>query len=257
MVIDNSTIIDELAIAPVPHFRRGGPWTFLSTRSSSSGGPDERDRSKKIGLRSPPGPLYKYGRRAILVMYRTLELKLLLDDDQRMALLRTMEEYTRAFDLSARWGYANRTSNKYVHQRETYHMLRKEGFMSWIVQSAKDTACEALKQCKLRSVPKRREHSSIRYPWRVAKVYFDSGMVSISSVDGRLHVRTIVPQYFREKYGDWTAKMSILRYDKVTRTFYLGVVVEKKAAPPQMKGDVLGIRSWVEEHRCLLQQRVL
>ncbi len=43
---------------------------------------------------------------------RTVRLKLVLTEEQKGSLLRTMEEYTRAFDHAARWGYRNKCCDK-------------------------------------------------------------------------------------------------------------------------------------------------
>jgi predicted transposase len=45
-------------------------------------------------------------------MFRTIGLKLVLEEGQKASLLRTIEAYTLAFDDTVRWGWRNRVSNK-------------------------------------------------------------------------------------------------------------------------------------------------
>gem|GEM_PF-3742958 len=88
-------------------------------------------------------------------MIRTLKLKLMLTDEQKASLLRTMEAYTRAFEIAARWGYQNRCANKFEVHRGEYCTIRQEvpGLPAALVLTAKDQACEALKVVKFKNDP--------------------------------------------------------------------------------------------------------
>ncbi|NLT37664.1 MAG: IS200/IS605 family element transposase accessory protein TnpB [Methanomassiliicoccus sp.] len=173
---------------------------------------------------------------------RTVRLKLVLTEEQKGSLLRTMEEYTRAFDHAARWGYEHHCWDKRRLQYEIYYDTRaavpKLG--AGLIQSSKDVACEALKRCKCRAVPKRRTYAAVRYPWKEAKVYFSSGTVSLYSIEGRIHAPVVLYAYL-EKYKDWKCKISNLVWNKITKLFFLNVVVENREVLAQSKGDILGI----------------
>lgn len=175
-------------------------------------------------------------------MMRTVKVKLNLDEGQKISLLRTMEAYTDAFDRAAKWGYQNKVKNKFAMNKAIYYPLRGDvpALSASLIQSAMFTACEALKGCKMKMVPRRRKHAAVRYTWNEARVWFESGKVSISSVDGRVRA-TFVQSDWSRSYLDWTIKASILTYDKEARTFYLGVIVEMKSAPETQPGEVLGI----------------
>ena len=79
----------------------------------------------------------------------------MLTDEQKASLLRTMEAYTRAFDIAARWGYQNRCANKFEVHRGVYYTIRQEvpGLPAALVLTAKDQACEALKVVKFKNDP--------------------------------------------------------------------------------------------------------
>lgn len=173
---------------------------------------------------------------------RTLRLKMVLTEQQKGSLLRTMEAYTRAFEIAARWGYENHECRKLPVQYAIYYHIRAAvpELGASLVQSAKDTACEALKRAKLRHVPTRRTYAAVRFPWKDAKVYFESGRLSIYSVDGRVHARVLLYDHIR-RYLGWNIKISNLSWDRASREFYLGVVIEKKCSARARPGPVLGI----------------
>lgn len=117
---------------------------------------------------------------------RTVKLELVLTEEQKSALLRTMEAYTSAFDYAASWGYRHQQCSKRKLQYAIYYEMRAAipDLGAGLIQSAKDTACEALKQCKMKIAPGRKPHAAVRFPWKEAKVYFGTGTVSIYSVGG-------------------------------------------------------------------------
>jgi len=92
--------------------------------------------------------------------------------------LKTVEEYTRAFDHAARWGWRNKRSDKRKMQYPIYYETKAEVPLlgAGLVQSSKNVACQALKRCNFRAVPNRRRYAAVRYTWKEAKVYFNSGM---------------------------------------------------------------------------------
>ena len=173
---------------------------------------------------------------------RTLKLKLVLTEGQKSSLRRTMELYTAAFDHAARWGYEHQKCGKLELQYAIYYDMRRAvpDLGANLIQSAKDTACEALKRCRMRRVPTRRPHSVVRFPWKEAKVYFGSGTVSICSVDGRIHAPVVLYDHLK-KYAEWRCKLSTLIWDQAGREFYLSVAVEDRTPVKPSKGDVLGI----------------
>ncbi len=175
-------------------------------------------------------------------MMRTVKLELVLTEEQKGSLLRTMEEYTSAYNYAAAWGYQHQDCSKRRLQYDIYYDMRAAvpKLAAGLIQSAKDTACEALKQCEMKTAPKRKPHAAVRYPWRVAKVYFESGTVSIYSVDGRIHAPVVLHEYLR-KYAGWNCKISVLIWDRIKRRFFLSVVVEDRTIVKPVEGETLGI----------------
>jgi IS605 OrfB family transposase len=173
---------------------------------------------------------------------RTIKLELKLTEQQKGSLLRTMEAYTKAFDIAARWGFQHQECGKLDLQYELYYPMRKAipELGAGLIQSAKDTACEALKRCKMKTVPNRRPHAAVRFPWKEAKVYFETGTVSIYSVDGRIHAPVVLYDYLK-RYANWRCKISVLIWDRLKKRFFLSVVMENKGAVSYARGGLLGI----------------
>jgi predicted transposase len=108
-----------------------------------------------------------------LGVMRTLKLKVVLTEQQKGSLLRTMETYTRAFEIAARWGYQNRNAKKFDVYRGVYYAIRQEvpSLPAALAISAKDVACEALRTVELRKIPKRRTFAAMRYPWKESRIH--------------------------------------------------------------------------------------
>ena len=179
-------------------------------------------------------------------MQRIMRLKLNVRPEDLPALLWTMEAYTEAFTISARWDYLNSSNNKLDNHKNTYRLIREQipDLPSSLVQGARDCACEALKGFKERgeeAIPKRSPHSALRYNERVASVFLESGYATLATVSGRVRVSFAIPDYFH-RFDGWKTKSSKLVYDRGSKSFYLCVTVETDKVPEPTPGTgVLGI----------------
>jgi len=180
--------------------------------------------------------------RAAHGVHRTIRLKLDTTREQEEVLFRTMDLYKKAFDISAQWGFGNRNCNKIDNHKATYRAVRElyPELQSYLVEGARDLACEALKQLRCKKLPQRDSWSSIRYHRKAAGVYLRSGFAKLSTADGRLKVTFRLAEYHK-RYMDWTVRSSNLAFDRGLRTFFLCVVVESASPPSMASGPVLGI----------------
>ena len=172
-----------------------------------------------------------------------MRLPLEVGPEDHRALLLTMELYSEAFNISASWGYENKTHNKIDNHKATYRVTR--GMIpvlpSSLVQGARDCACETLKALECEELPKKSPHSALRYNQRVANVFLERGYATLATINGRIRVVFLIPCYFN-KYDGWTVKSSNLVYDRGSKTFYLCVTVETDKVPElTMETGVLGI----------------
>ena len=176
-------------------------------------------------------------------MYRTITLRIEPRFEQdKVRLLKTMEMFAKAYNMSAEYGFEHKEANKISNSMAMYSKIREKlpGLPASMVQTACFMATEALKSTKFEVLPKKSPMSSIRYPWRGASVYLDSGYASIQAFEFRLLATFKVPKHFA-KYLDWQVRCTYLRFEKKTKNFYLHVVLENNEIPEAAEQGVLGI----------------
>ncbi len=104
-------------------------------------------------------------------MYRTITLRLNHRyEEDKEKLLKTMEAFAHAYNMSAEYGFEKKENNKIGNSMAMYHKIRNAipGLPSSMVQSACFMATEALKMTKFKTLPKKSPISCIRYTWRGA-----------------------------------------------------------------------------------------
>jgi len=96
----------------------------------------------------------------------------------------------------------------------------------------------------------KKPYSAIRYNQRTFKPYLKKGVVSLSTVEGRIRIAISVPKYY-EQYIDWKAKSATLSYDARSKRFRLHLVVEKETPAKIKATSVLGVDSGIINHAVL------
>ena len=176
-----------------------------------------------------------------MIVERTIKLKLELSDESKDTLRQTMVLSNQIFNEIARYGFDNHTCSKVSVHHATYYGIREQHpeLPCSILQGIRDVACEALKGLELKTLPRSKPFSAIRYNKRVHKINLIKQNVSLSSVKGRVTATFSIPEYYKQ-YLEWEFKTSTLRYNKQQNVFYLHVVIHKPS--PEPVGDkVLGI----------------
>jgi IS605 OrfB family transposase len=140
-------------------------------------------------------------------MFRTIKLKLPYDS----SLVETGKQFMKACQIVLDYGFAEKTYNKNKLNRGTYRDVREKipTLPSALVQTARDTASEALKQTELEKKIHRSSYT-IRYDRRTFRFYPDSDTVSLTTVRGRL-VFPVAKSPLIEKYrGEYTNAQVII-----------------------------------------------
>ncbi|MGC8716035.1 MAG: RNA-guided endonuclease TnpB family protein, partial [Thermoplasmata archaeon] len=133
-------------------------------------------------------------------MFRTIKLKHPYDKK----LIEMSKRIKEATQIVLDYGFENKTFNKNKLNKGTYRMVRERilTLPSALVQTARDTASEALKATELEKKIKRRS-LTIRYDNRTF-THSDSHTISITTVQGRL-VYPVAHSPLIEKYrGEYT-----------------------------------------------------
>ena len=169
-------------------------------------------------------------------------MKLDVSTDACGSLLKTMRDYTVAFNLCSTWGFESHSTSKINCHNATYHNVRQSvpDLPSSLVQGARDVACESLKAVKCQFKPLRKEYSAMRYNSRVINVFLTSGYATIATSDGRIKTTFGIPEYYRP-YLTWQIKSSTLSLRRNDKTFYLHCQLESKTPDLVTEQKVLGI----------------
>jgi len=138
-----------------------------------------------------------------------------------------MRAYSKAFSISAKWGYENQSCNRVDNHNATYKLTRQSipDLPSSLVQGARDCACEALKAVKCKMLPEHKPLSAMRYNQRVLTMNLVHGIATIASTKGRIKATFSVPSHYGD-YLSWTIKSSTISYDRRNKVFYLHVSLE-------------------------------
>jgi len=154
-------------------------------------------------------------------MFRTIKLKLPYDS----SLVETGKQFMKACQIVLDYGFAEKTYNKNKLNRGTYRDVREKipTLPSALVQTARDTASESLKQTELMKEIHRKS-LTIRYDRRTFKFYPDSHTISLTTVRGRL-VFPVAKSPLIEKYrGEYTNAQ--VHIDTKHRKMFVMVQVE-------------------------------
>lgn len=177
-----------------------------------------------------------------MIVIRTIKLKLNVSSDAGISLLKTMRDYTAAFNVCSARGFDSKSASKINCHNATYHNIRQSvpDLPSSLVQGARDVACECLKAVKCQFKPLRKEYSAMRYNSRVINVFLTSGYSTIATSDGRIKATFSIPEYYRP-YLTWKIKSSTLLLRKNHSTFYLHCQLETDTPEQVPEQTVLGV----------------
>jgi len=171
-------------------------------------------------------------------VFRTIKLKLPYD----RTLIETAKQFKEATQIVLDYGFENKTFNKNKLNKGTYKVIRERipTLPSALIQTARDTASEALKATELKKKIKRKS-LTIRYDNRTFKFYPDSHTVSLTTVKGRL-VYPVAHSPLIDKYrGEYTNAQLVID-EKRNRIFIMVQVnVPDKEVVKKEDVKVLGI----------------
>lgn len=138
-------------------------------------------------------------------------------------------------------GLKNKTWNKttlhhltYQHVRQKYPLLN-----SSLVTAVRDQASNMLKHLKLKRKPNKKIYSGIRLNHNTLKVYTDSKIVSLSTVEGRKKYPMTIPVYFSKKYvlKDVTAGTLFSKRGRI----FLNLIVNVETPKTKNINKIIGV----------------
>ena len=162
----------------------------------------------------------------------TVALTLETSPEEKQVLLRTMESFNKACNLIAT---EKRTTRFRLH-RKGYRKLRELGLSSQMAVRAIGRVADAMKKG---DVPRFYFHGAVPYDQR--NIRLRGGEVSISTIDGRKHLRVRMGEFQRVRLLSGVVKSGMqLCYRKDISKFHLAVVVDGQD-PPLLSSGILGV----------------
>jgi putative transposase len=188
-------------------------------------------------------------------MLLTVKCKLAVNDEQRRALLRTMEECNAACNRLSEITFHDTDWNKFRLQKKCYYGIKQEfGLKAQMAVRCISKVCDSYKTdatlIKERNKQKRKgepleamrqhkfkPHGAVAYDQRMWS-WKDREHVSLSTLNGRV----VVPILLRGKYADIDLKKVRAQADLLylKKEFYLAIVVEAPEAPAFQPVDYIG-----------------
>ena len=180
------------------------------------------------------------------IVNRTVIIILHPSPEQNDALHETMRQFTESFNIVCQEGWERGDTNAYNLHRFTYYSCKK--YLPYLTSDlhiqARQKASETLKSIKARikkgekvSCPKSK-CCSPRYNLHTFKLYWDKGIVSISTTSGRMKIPFILPEYAKYAIDCPTATADLCYREG---RFYLNTVVKLPDIEFVSNGKALGV----------------
>ncbi len=174
----------------------------------------------------------------ILLMLKTIRVKLLPTQDQKDILLATMKGVNSACNSISEFAFQNKVFNRFELQKQMYRFIRSEhglGAQITILACRKvaDSYQTNIKRGEELTLHTYRTRGAIAYDSRVYSIR--DTMVSIWTLNGRIKVP------IQTRYSFPNPREADLCYDRTKNQFYLAISVEVPEAPLYEAESYLGV----------------
>lgn len=158
-----------------------------------------------------------------------------------------MEENGEIFNDHIDWALENKTYNKSKAHVALYEQMKEKHpqVPTAFIQTARDTAMEAVKATAFKKRPRKKKHSSLRLDKRTMALR--GRQLTVSCIGKREKVILDIPEYFHPIFNSWKLKGATLTYSAKTKQIWIRLVYETETPPLKMEGEVLGIDRGIEQ----------
>ncbi|QRF75817.1 putative transposase [Thermoplasmatales archaeon] len=170
-------------------------------------------------------------------MLKTLQIKLLPDDNQKVILTDTFRQFNDACNFVSEIAWNRKIFNKVLLQKIVYHDIRdKFGLASQLAIRVIAKVVETYKTDKA-IFHEFREYGSIVYDQRILSF---KGMdeVSINTVQGRIRIHITIGKYGEIPFRRMRGQSDLVRKNKL---FYLMVAIDVPVEPQIEPKDIMGV----------------
>ena len=178
----------------------------------------------------------------------TLKVKLVVSQDDSLALDLTRAAYAVALNETSSVAFAQSLSNPLALHHLTYHSIRAlTGLPANLVCSARAIVAEAYKrEPKPNSAHHWKESAGVRFDARTLTLKIDERKATLSTERGRIKVGLIFGRYHQQYLdGGWKIAHTAMLI-KQKRDWYLCLVADKEI-PDATGGNVIGVDSGIRK----------
>ena len=175
-------------------------------------------------------------------MLKTLQIKLLPNNEQKQTLVDTFIAFNKACDFASRIAFDRKLFNKVFLQRIVYRDIRdKFGLAAQLAVRVIAKVVETYKADR-RIFHEFSDFGSIVYDPRILS-FKGVDEISISTVHGRIRIPITIGKYRDIPFGRIRGQCDLIRRNKV---FYLMVAVDVPEEPPIKPKDIIGVDMGIE-----------
>ena len=170
-------------------------------------------------------------------MQRTVSIKV----DVPEGFLGYLERCSEIFNRHVEWCMANESHNKVKAHHALYYPLRSEfpDMPSAIIETIRDTACEAVKATKFKFKPTKSPHSAVRYNSRT--ISLRGNLLSFSWSGERIKQLIKLPSFFTKRYEGWKFQSATIGFDKRKGYVKANLTFTAPTPLPQQSNRIVGI----------------
>ncbi len=175
-------------------------------------------------------------------MLKTLQIKMLPDDEQKQALVDTFMAFNNACDFVSKIAFEKKLFNKVFLQRIVYRDIREKfGLAAQLAVRVIAKVVETYKADKT-VFHEFRDFGSIVYDQRILS-FKGMDTVSINTVHGRIRIPITIGKYGEIPFERIRGQCDLVRRNK---RFYLMVAVEVPEEPVIKHEDIIGVDMGIE-----------
>ena len=175
-------------------------------------------------------------------MLKTLQIKLLPDDDQKQALIDTFLRFNNACNFVSKIAWEKRRFNKILLQQIIYREIREKfGLASQLAVRAIAKVVETYKADKT-TFHEFKDFGSIVYDQRILS-FKGMDTVSINTVHGRIRIPITIGKYGEIPFQRIRGQCDLVMRNKI---FYLMVAIEVPEEPIIKHEDIMGVDMGIE-----------
>lgn len=169
-------------------------------------------------------------------MLRSVQVELMLDEEQRNIVRRTCEEFNKSFNIAAKYCLESNSGNYYEINKLCYYDQRSQcpDLPAAMVQASTKSAAGNYKVCRTKMV-----RTKMSYLIDQLTMTLRGNQLTFSTVEKRIRTIISIPVWFAAKYPDRKLRSGIVKYS--TTTIHVVLQFQIPDMHERNTGDIVGL----------------